>query len=86
MKIRDKELREAAERVDCDYAFKSVEREKAAASELLQRRREVRRLRRAMKLAVSLMRDTLSKRFPLSYMLDARAVISAALKPQRGGK
>ena len=75
MKISDKELRVLAEK----HGY-TVE------AELLQRRREVRRLRRAMKLAVSLMRDTLSKKFPLSYMLDARAVISAALKPQRGGK
>lgn len=74
MKLSDKELRRMADRDGWPL------------TELLQRRREVRRLRRAMKLAVSLMRDTLSKKFPLSYMLDARAVISAALKPQRGGK
>lgn len=79
MKITDRYLRDVSNTRDSPFAGE-------IASELLQRRREVRRLRRAMKLAVSLMRDSLAKRFPIAYMHDATAVISSALKPQRGGK
>jgi len=80
VKISDKDLREATVRMVHGQECRKL------AFELLQRRREVRRLRAAMRLAVSLMRDPLAKQFPLSYMLDARSVIGAALKPQRGSK
>lgn len=78
MKLSAKELREIAANPNDEGA--------PVCAELLTLRREVRRLREALRLASSLLRDPMADRFPRAYMLDVRAVVAAALKPKRGAK
>ena len=74
MKISDKELRVLAEK----HGY-TVE------AELLQRRRDVRRLRRAMQRADTLL--NLSAGFLKTHgTARIQNILRSALKPQRGGK